>query len=120
MKDEREELARLRKENRELRMERDLLKKRRPSSPDTSSSLRDDCCGEGRYPLSTMCRTFGVSPSGFHAWRARPESARAKHDRRLKVLVHASLNGGRGYYGSPRIYISWSGRSPSAGSGSFG
>ena len=30
---EQEEIARLRKENRELRMERDILKKRRPSSP---------------------------------------------------------------------------------------
>ena len=40
MKEEREELTRLRKENRELRIERDLLKKSRPSSPGTSS-LRD-------------------------------------------------------------------------------
>ena len=45
-----------------------------------------------------------MSPSGFHAWRTRPESPRAREDRRLKVLVHASFTGGRGYYGSPRIY----------------
>ena len=45
-----------------------------------------------------------MSPSGFHAWRTRPESTRAREDRRLKVLVHASFTGGRGYYGSPRIY----------------
>jgi putative transposase len=51
-----------------------------------------------------MCRTFGVSPSGFYAWCSRPESTRAQEDRRLKVLVHASFTGGRGYYGSPRIY----------------
>jgi putative transposase len=51
-----------------------------------------------------MCRTFGVSPSGFYAWRSRPESTRAQEDRRLKVLVHASFTGGRGAYGSPRIY----------------
>jgi putative transposase len=57
-----------------------------------------------------MCRTFGVSPSGFYAWRTRPESTRAQEDRRLKVLVHASFTGGRGYYGSPRIYddfVAW-------------
>jgi putative transposase len=47
---------------------------------------------------------FGVSPSGFYAWRVRPESTRALEDRRLKVLVHNSFAGGRGYYGSPRIY----------------
>jgi putative transposase len=45
-----------------------------------------------------------VSPSGFYAWRLRPESTRAQEDRRLKVLVHTSFTGGRGYYGSPRIY----------------
>lgn len=47
---------------------------------------------------------FGVSPSGFYAWRTRPESTRTQEDRRLKVLVHTSFAGGRGYYGSPRIY----------------
>src|SRR6185295_13535220 len=33
----------------------------------------------------------------------RPESRRAREDRRLKVLVHTSFKEGRGYYGSPRI-----------------
>ena len=40
----------------------------------------------------------------------RPESTRAQEDRRLKVLVHASFTGGRGYYGSPRMhddFIEW-------------
>ena len=55
-------------------------------------------------PVRTLCRTFDVSPSGFYAWRTRPESTRAQEDRRLKVLVHASFKEGRGYYGSPRIY----------------
>lgn len=51
-----------------------------------------------------------MSPSGFYAWRTRPESRRAQEDRRLKVLLHASFTGGRGYYGSPRIhddFIEW-------------
>jgi transposase InsO family protein len=51
-----------------------------------------------------------VSPSGFYAWRTRPEPRRAQEDRRLKVLMHASFTGGRGYYGSPRIhddFIEW-------------
>ena len=57
-----------------------------------------------------LCRVLGVTPSGFYAWRTRPESVRAQEDRRLKVLVHTSFAGGRGYYGSPRIYddfIEW-------------
>lgn len=51
-----------------------------------------------------------MSPSGFYAWRTRPESRRAQEDRRLKVLLHASFAGGRGYYGSPRIdddFVEW-------------
>jgi len=51
-----------------------------------------------------------VSPSGFYASRARPESPRRQEDRRLKVLLHASFTGGRGYYGSPRIhddFVEW-------------
>ena len=45
-----------------------------------------------------------MAPSGFYAWRRRPESTRAKEDRRLKVLIQASFKGGRGYYGSPRVH----------------
>jgi len=57
-----------------------------------------------------LCRCLRVSPSGFYAWRTRPESRRTQEDRRLKVLLHASFTGGRGYYGSPRIhddFIDW-------------
>jgi len=61
-------------------------------------------------PVRKLCRWFGVSPSGFYASQTRPESKRAQDDRRLKVLVHASFTGGRGYYGSPRIdddFVEW-------------
>ena len=44
-----------------------------------------------------------MTPSGFYAWRTRPESTRTREDRRLKVLVHTSFTEGRGYYGSPRV-----------------
>jgi transposase-like protein len=47
---EREELARLRKENRDLRTEREILKKLRPSSRSTSSKVCLDRGGEGLLP----------------------------------------------------------------------
>jgi transposase InsO family protein len=45
-----------------------------------------------------------VTRSGFYAWQHRPESARAKRDRQLKVLVHASFAASKQRYGSPRIH----------------
>jgi transposase InsO family protein len=60
--------------------------------------------GEKAMPIARQCRALGVSSSGFYAWRARPESARAQTDRRLRVLVRASFEESRRCYGSPRIH----------------
>lgn len=53
------------------------------------------------WPVWAMCRVLQVSPSGFYAWRSRPESARAADNRRLLVEVRRlhARHGGR--YGSP-------------------
>lgn len=51
-----------------------------------------------------LCRCLRVTRSGFYAWCRRPESTRARDDRRLRVLVHTSFAAGRGYYGSPRVH----------------
>ena len=45
-----------------------------------------------------------MSPSGFYAWRRRPESAHAHTDRRLRVLVRASFDESHQRYGSPRVH----------------
>jgi hypothetical protein len=58
---------------------------------------------KAHYPVHTRCRWLGVTPSGFYAWRSRPESVRVREDRRLKALVHTSFKEGRGYNGSPRV-----------------
>ncbi len=56
------------------------------------------------YPLTKLCRWLAVTPSGFYAWRARPESTHARDDRRLKVLVRASFDESKQRYGSPRVH----------------
>lgn len=57
----------------------------------------------GQYSVRRMCRVLKVSPSGYYAWCSRPESARAREDRRLRVKVREIfLQSGR-TYGSPRI-----------------
>jgi len=57
-----------------------------------------------QHSLGLLCRCLRVTRSGFHAWQRRPESAHAKRDRQLKVLVRTSFTGSKGRYGSPRIH----------------
>jgi putative transposase len=53
--------------------------------------------------VGNACEALGVSRPGYYAWRRRPESTRAREDRRLAVKVRESFELGRTYYGSPRI-----------------
>jgi len=56
-----------------------------------------------QYPINMMCRLLKVSRSGYYAWRVRPESPRAKTDRKLTHVIrrlHAESNG---VYGSPKL-----------------
>ena len=56
------------------------------------------------YPVATMCRVLGVSPSGHHAWTRRSPSRRAREDAVLRdriVAIHAAA---QGTYGAPRIH----------------
>ncbi len=56
------------------------------------------------YRVTMMCDVLGVSPAGYYAWRARPESPRAAANRELVddiKRVHRNTNG---RYGSPRVH----------------
>lgn len=61
-------------------------------------SMRDS------YPLETLCRTLAVSTSGYHDWKRREPSARAKANDRLLVDIRAIHAETGEAYGSPRIW----------------
>ena len=56
------------------------------------------------YPVRLMCRCLKVSPSGYYAWRKRPESRTSRDNRRLLSRIKAIYDESDGVYGSPRIY----------------
>jgi putative transposase len=51
-----------------------------------------------------MCRVLGVSASGYHAWRQRPPSQRARSDAALTERIAKVHQDSRWTYGSPRIH----------------
>jgi transposase InsO family protein len=52
-----------------------------------------------------MCRALRVSPSGYYAWRVRPESTRARYDRELTRVIRRLHAESDGTYGSPRLHV---------------
>ena len=58
----------------------------------------------GRVPVRLMCRILAVSPSGYYAWVARPESRRAAENRRLVAEIRVIHAESRRTYGSPRVH----------------
>jgi putative transposase len=59
---------------------------------------------KANHPVRLLCRTLGVSPSGYYAWRDRGPSEHDLADRDLAVRVREAHDRGRGTYGSPRIH----------------
>jgi putative transposase len=57
------------------------------------------------YPIRVLCRTLGVSASGFYAWQTRPAvSVRGRQDERLRHQLRVAHGASRGVYGSPRLH----------------
>lgn len=61
-----------------------------------------DCCDE--YPVRVLCDALGVSPSGYYAWRTRPESPRKAANRQLLGDIRRLHDTHRLRYGVPRIH----------------
>ena len=53
--------------------------------------------------MAYLCRHYGVSRSGYYAWRGRPESNRARVNRELLSRISEVHQRSHGIYGSPRI-----------------
>jgi putative transposase len=59
---------------------------------------------QAEFSVSLMCAVFGVSRSGFYAWRDRRPSARRIEDDALSDRIAASHERSGGTYGAPRIH----------------
>jgi putative transposase len=59
---------------------------------------------KAEHSVKTMCRVLGVSRSGFHAWRCREPSVRAREDTRLTERIREIHAANRRVYGSPRVH----------------
>jgi putative transposase len=56
------------------------------------------------YPVRIQCEVLEVSPAGYYAWRARPESRRFAANRELVDDIKRVHHDACGRYGSPRIH----------------
>jgi putative transposase len=59
---------------------------------------------KANHPVALMCEVLEVSRSGFHAWRSRPPSRRARQDAELRGLIEPIHRESRRTYGSPRVH----------------
>ena len=55
------------------------------------------------YPVPALARAFSVCPSGYFAWRTRPQSRRKREDARLAVEITAAHRRTRSTYGPERL-----------------
>lgn len=59
---------------------------------------------KAKLSVAALCRGLRVSKSGSYAWKRRPESARARDDRRLRVLCKEAHERSRRTYGGVRVH----------------
>ena len=57
------------------------------------------------YPIATLCRVLGVSPSGYCASTKRAPSRRAASDAGLSEHIRAVHAASDGIYGAPRVKV---------------
>ena len=60
--------------------------------------------GEAAPTIVQMCGWLGVSKSGFHDWRTRPQSETAQRRELLKIRIKALFEANNSEYGYRRIH----------------
>jgi HTH-like domain len=70
---------------------------------------------QAEFPIATMCRLLGVSPSGYYAWTQRQPSRHAQTDAALVEEIRAAHEASRGIYGAPRIHVDLAAKSVRVG-----
>jgi putative transposase len=58
---------------------------------------------KAHFPIDFMCVQFGLSRSGFYAWKKRKPSLRTLSDAEVKAKIRDLHEKCRGTYGSPRM-----------------
>ncbi len=56
------------------------------------------------FPIAAMARVLGASEAGYHAWRRREPSARARADAALLKRIRTIHIGSGDVYGAPRVH----------------
>jgi putative transposase len=59
---------------------------------------------KARHSVPKLCRTLGVSRSGYYAWRVRPLSERSRFDAVLTEKIETIHRNSRSTYGAPRVH----------------
>ncbi|WP_433236197.1 IS3 family transposase [Actinomadura nitritigenes] len=103
------ELARLRKEVAELKLEREILRKAAAYFGSGDVGLSRFSFVEARhraFGVKRLCRVLGVSRSGFYRWRqaTAARAARKAADRSLAERIRKIHAGSGATYGSPRVH----------------
>ena len=106
---EREELRRPRRENRQLREEREIPKEAavwfaRETGTVPGEVFKLVKANQVAHAVVRMCRVLGVSPSGYSAWRSRGLCARLRRNKGLDEAIRTIHEDSRGTYGVPRVH----------------
>ena len=54
--------------------------------------------------MTFLCRYYGVSRSGYYAWKHRPVSQQCRANQQLLRKIHHTHERSHGIYGSPRVW----------------